>query len=163
MRNIIAILFGLFAMSFFRKSNNTTLTGVLLRIMFILIGIVLFIPVITFAVFVIFIAYIIIKFSGIKFNTTTYTEQDFNNFYNNRNGNNFYQYDQTNYEYEKACEYLGVSPSDSFDVKKKARNTMLKKYHPDFFKDKNEKEKATEITNKINNAWQIIEKYENIK
>ncbi|CAM3105543.1 J domain-containing protein [Streptobacillus ratti] len=163
MRNIIAILFVLFAMSFFRKNNNTTLAGVLLRVVFVILGIIFFIPIITFLIVAIFIGYIIIKFSGIKFSTKTYTEEDFYNFYGNRNTGNSYQYNKSNYEYEKACEYLGVSTSDSFDVKKRARNTMLKKYHPDFFKDENEKEKATEITNKINSAWQIIEKYENIK
>ncbi|ACZ01044.1 hypothetical protein KX935_00715 [Streptobacillus moniliformis] len=163
MRNIIAILFGLFAMSLFKKNNNTTFVGILLRIVFIVLGIMFFIPIIAFLIFAIFIGYIIVKVLGIKFTTNTYTEEDFYNFYGNRNNANFYNYNQRDDEYKKACDYLGVSTTDSFDVKKKARNTMLKKYHPDFFKDENEKEKATEITNKINNAWQIIEKYEDIK
>ncbi|WP_156300388.1 J domain-containing protein [Streptobacillus canis] len=172
MRNILAILFGLLAMAFLSKNNNSGLPGLLIRFMIVVLSIVFFVPLLIIIVSIIAIGYIIMRLTGAKINTTTYTNEDFYNYYNSQNRdysgyNQYNQYTQTytssQDEYKKACEYLGVNPSDSFDIKKKARNTILKKNHPDFFQDEKEKERATEITNKINNAWDIIERYEGVK
>ena len=86
------------------------------------------------------------------------------NQYNQNRGYN-HSFSQSNFEseVEKACSILGVNKEDSFEIKKKRRNELLKKWHPDFYTDEIEKKKATEIINKINNAWEIIEKYHGVK
>lgn len=121
---------------------------------------------------IIFILYFV--FGGkIKTNYTYYSNEDwekFKNSYNSNyrtyNGNQNYDsnmFSNSQKEYEDACVVIGVDPNDSFEVKKKKRNTLLKKYHPDFYQDENEKKKATEFTNKINSAWDIIEKHHGFK
>lgn len=81
---------------------------------------------------------------------------DFNNYrYNNENMyNNF----TSQSEYERACEILSVSKDASFKEKKKVFFELAKKYHPDV----NKSEGAETTFKKINEAWQIIEKYENM-
>ncbi|NYV28403.1 J domain-containing protein [Streptobacillus felis] len=170
MRNIFAILFGLLVMAIFSNNRRDGGSGIVIRIIILIFTLVFFLPFIAFIIFLVLVGYLVMKLTGFKINTYTYTDDDFKNYtrYNNyeqSNGYNNYNNTYTNIksEYEKACEYLGVKTTDSFDVKKKARNTMLKKYHPDFYQDEKEKERATEVTNKINNAWDIIERYEGVK
>lgn len=96
-----------------------------------------------------------IKFE--KFNYSNYSGRNYNTYANYNN----YAYNEN--EYEKACEVLGGNINNTYDELKKMRNNLLKKYHPDFYNEGLEKEKATEKTNKINNAWEIIERYHNKK
>ena len=55
-------------------------------------------------------------------------------------------------------EILSVQRSASLDEIKKAYRTLSKKYHPDYYSDKSdsEKEKAEEITKKLNEAYETL-------
>lgn len=160
----------LFLLFFFFK--NTSLRVIYNFLIFIFICFLIYkfiIPIVFIVIILGFILsaviYILYKLNIIKkpnkFNRTYtyyYTNNDYanyNNRNNNFNNNSFNRYD----EYKKACDVIGANVNESYEEKKKKRNSMLKKYHPDFFSDEKEKERATEITNKINAAWEIIEKY----
>ena len=142
----------------------------ILRVIFIVFGLSILVALSPFIIFLI-ILFFIFRGKFIKVNTSSYyTNEDFERFrnqYNQYNQNRGYNHSflQSNFdsEVEKACSILGVNKEDSFEIKKKRRNELLKKWHPDFYTDEEEKKKATEVINKINNAWEIIEKYHGVK
>lgn len=88
-----------------------------------------------------------------------YSTNDFN--YNFRQGyssdyqdfnvnNNF----NSDYEYEKACEFFGVEKNAPYEEKKKIYRKLASKYHPDI----NKTEEAEEKMKEINSYWDIIER-----
>lgn len=91
------------------------------------------------------------------FKRTYYYDSDFfNEFKHNNRYRNTYENWQYNDEYDKACNILGVNKNDSMEEKKKSYLKLLKKYHPDI----NRTEEAVEKSKEINDAWDIIQKYE---
>lgn len=89
-----------------------------------------------------------------------YTNSDFSNFNNFRNNYGNYEsnsYESSSFQYENACKFFGVLPDATMEQKKKAYKEMAKKYHPDL----NKSPEAEEMTKKINENWDIIEKYNN--
>ena len=173
--SIIGILFMILLLGVLIDNRNSAL-GTMLKIFLVLLVIIAFSPLLLI-IAILFIIYFI--FGGrIKTNYTYYSNDDWEKFRNAYNRNQSYGgyssynsysnygenvYDNRENEYQEACKVIGADPSDSFEVKKKKRNTLLKKYHPDFYQDENDKKKATELTNKINNAWDIIERYHGFK
>ena len=158
---LIILLLGLLS------GNRNSALGTMLKIFLVLLVIIAFSPLLLI-IAILFIIYFI--FGGrIKTNYTYYSNDDWEKFRNAYNRNQSYGgygenvYDNRENEYQEACKVIGADPSDSFEIKKKKRNTLLKKYHPDFYQDENDKKKATELTNKINNAWDIIERYHGFK
>lgn len=153
-----------------KGSNKGNFLTFILRVIFIVFGLSILVALSPFLIFLI-ILFFIFRGKFIKVNTSSYyTNEDFERFrnqYNQYNQNRGYNdsFSQYNFEseVEKACSILGVNKEDSFEVKKKRRNELLKKWHPDFYTDEIEKKKATEVINKINNAWEIIEKYHGVK
>ncbi len=97
------------------------------------------------------------KFYYYNFNNRkgNFNYEDFNNQY--QGYNNFNQNTNTYSDYQRACEVLGVSENSNYNEKKKRYRDLLKKYHPDINKTK----EAEEMSKKINDAWDIIEKYNN--
>ncbi|WP_156286310.1 DnaJ domain-containing protein [Oceanivirga salmonicida] len=94
-----------------------------------------------------------------------YNFKNTNGNFNYENFNNQYQYyndfnQNVNLEneYEKACKVLGVDINSSYEEKKKRYRDLLKKYHPDI----NHTKEAEEMSKNINDAWDIVEKYNNI-
>ncbi|WP_068268901.1 DnaJ domain-containing protein [Caviibacter abscessus] len=104
------------------------------------------------------------KNKGPKFNfkrTYYYDNSDFFNQFKYRSNYDKQYYNtfeniKTESEYEKACVILGVSPNSSMEEKKKRYLQLLKKYHPDI----NHTDEAVEKTKEINDAWDIIQKYQ---
>lgn len=127
----------------------------LLRNLFILL-----ILIIAFPTFFLFLGIILLLFLFFGFKAIKNTKFEYR-YYKNDYDKNYEYNSNINVmdEYEKACKVLKVNVNDEFEVKKRARKELLKKYHPDFYIDEIEKEKATQKTNEINNAWEIIEKY----
>ena len=163
---IVAIIIA----AFVGKGSNNNILSFILRVIFIVFCLSIIVALSPFIIFLI-ILFFIFRGRFIKVNTSSYyTNEDFERFrnqYNQYNQNRGYNhsFSQSNFEseVEKACSILGVNKEDSFEVKKKRRNELLKKWHPDFYTDEEEKKKATEVINKINNAWEIIEKYHGVK
>ena len=163
---IVAIIIA----AFLGKGSNNNILSFILRVIFIVFCLSIIVALSPFIIFLI-ILFFIFRGRFIKVNTSTYyTNEDFERFrnqYNQYNQNSGYNhsFSQSNFdsEVEKACSILGVNKEDSFEIKKKRRNELLKKWHPDFYTDEEEKKKATEVINKINNAWEIIEKYHGVK
>lgn len=115
-----------------------------------------------FCLFVAFIKFITRnKYKNKNFYTYKfYTNSNFrNNYYKGNNSeysdfkNDYYENDNLNYE--KACRFFGFSKDTPIEQKKKVYKEMAKKYHPDL----NKSSDAEEMTKKINENWDIIEKY----
>jgi heat shock protein dnaJ domain protein len=152
------------------SNNRVSVLSFILRVIFIVFVLSIIVALSPFLIFLI-ILFFLFRGKIINVNRTSYyTNEDFERFrnqYNQYNQNRGYNdsFSQYNFdsEVEKACSILGVNKEDSFEIKKKRRNELLKKWHPDFYTDEEEKKKATEVINKINNAWEIIEKYHGVK
>ena len=147
------------------SNNRVSVLSFILRVIFIVFVLSIIVALSPFLIFLIILFFI---FRGRIINVNTNEDfERFRNQYNQYNQNRGYNdsFSQSNFEseVEKACSILGVNKEDSFEIKKKRRNELLKKWHPDFYTDEIEKKKATEVINKINNAWEIIEKYHGVK
>ena len=152
------------------SNNRVSVLSFILRVIFIVFCLSIIVALSPFIIFLI-ILFFIFRGRFIKVNTSTYyTNEDFERFrnqYNQYNQNRQYDnvFTQSNFEneVEKACSVFDVNKEDSFEIKKKARNKLLIKWHPDRYQDKIDKEKAEEKMNEINNAWEIIERYHGLK
>ena len=159
---IVAIIIA----AFVGKGSNNNILSFILRVIFIVFCLSIIVALSPFIILC-----FIFRGRFIKVNTSTYyTNEDFERFrnqYNQYNQNRQYDnvFTQSNFEneVEKACSVFDVNKEDSFEIKKKARNKLLIKWHPDRYQDKIDKEKAEEKMNEINNAWEIIERYHGLK
>lgn len=101
----------------------------------------------------------LIKFKNRKRAKTEFRFYTNNDFFNQYGNNNYYNQNSTHQvsenEYEKACKFFGFDKDTSFAEKKKIYRAMAKQYHPDLNKDSG----AEEMSKKINENWDIIEKY----
>lgn len=100
------------------------------------------------------------KGSNFKFKRTYYyydNREFFNQFKYRNSYNSQFSHMQTESEYDRACKVLGVDKESSMDEKKRKYLQLLKKYHPDI----NHTTEAAEKTKEINDAWDIIQKYQN--
>lgn len=91
--------------------------------------------------------------------TFTYRKYYTNNQYNNQYNDQYRKY-QTEFkeesEYDIACNFFGFKADTPFDEKKRIKNKLARKYHPDINKSPDAEEKMKEI----NSYWDIIERYE---
>lgn len=151
MRKILTIFFAIIMFILFSNSNGKKSFN-LFRVLSVILFIILLLPIMSFLIFIFIVLFILYKLNIIKVQKTNFNDYYQNSYtFVNRNNEN---------EYKKACDFFGVEQTQTYDEKRKKRNEMLKKFHPDFF-DGIEKEKATEMTNKINNYWEIIKNFEN--
>ena len=69
--------------------------------------------------------------------------------------------------FEEACKILGVNKSDDISVVKKVYRKLVRQYHPDIInsQDKDEAyiEEATEKTQEINQAYEVIKEAKKVK
>jgi DnaJ-class molecular chaperone len=61
----------------------------------------------------------------------------------------------------RARKKLGLNGTETWKEIHKKFFSLMKKNHPDKYQDPKEKEKATEITKSLTEAYAILEKYEN--
>ncbi len=99
------------------------------------------------------IYYFLVK--NVKITYTKYKNGDLDS-----DSNNSSYYNQNN-ELANAYKVLEISESSSLDDIKKARNRLIKKYHPDKVSsnDKQAKKQANEKVILINQAYEIISKF----
>lgn len=79
--------------------------------------------------------------------------QGFHSYYQDFNVNNNFNSD---YEYEKACEFFGVSRDTPYEEKRRVYIKFSRKYHPDI----NKTEEAEEKMKQINSYWDVIEHHD---
>ncbi|MEA2091563.1 MAG: J domain-containing protein, partial [Campylobacterota bacterium] len=58
---------------------------------------------------------------------------------------------------ESAYTVLGVSVDDDYKTSQKKYRALVKQFHPDLNRDRIKL--ATEITQKLNNAWETVEEW----